>query len=329
MCTAISLKCDDGSRFFGRNMDLEYEFGQSVIVIPRNFDLINRVTNENSSNKYAIMGMGTVIENYPLLADGCNEHGLACAGLNFPGLASYDAEITENKINIAPYDMILWILSNFKTVDEVLAVIDDIRLINKPFSTNLPLPTLHWIIYDKYGRSIVIEKMVEKFSVFENKLGILSNSPSFDWHLTNLNQYAGLSANNPTSTSWNSQEIKPQGQGLGLRGLPGDSYPASRFVRSAFMCTNAKFTQTKESTLATFFHILDNLAFVDGTVTTDEGHTDITLYSSAIDLEHGIYYYKTYKNSQINAVNMNNEDLNSTELKVFEYKNEQQINQQN
>lgn len=329
MCTAISLKSDDNHYFFGRNMDIEYDFGQKVTFVPRGFQIKNRVTNEDYKTKYAILGMASVVDNYPLFADGFNEQGLACAGLNFPGYASYDDDILENSINIAPYDFILWVLSNFSTVDEVLSKIQKIRLINKEFMKGLALPPLHWIIYDKTGKSIVIEKTKDKLSVFENKLGVLSNSPTFDWHLTNLNQYAGLSSKNPEDTSWRDENLSPNGQGAGLFGIPGDCYPASRFVRASYFCSHANRLLTKEKTLASFFRILGNLAFVDGSVITKDGHTDLTIYSSAMDLNDCIYYYNTYDNLQITAISMNNEDLNGKTLKTFDYITKPNILNQN
>lgn len=329
MCTAISLKSKDGYHLFGRNMDLEYHFNQSVVFIPRNFEILNRVTNETQCQGYAIMAMATIMEGHPMLADGFNEHGLAVAGLNFPGYASYNDEPKERCHNIPVYDFMLWILRNFKSVDNLKEKIETVRLIAKPFLPNVPLPTLHWIVYDNSGKSIVIENEKDSFKVFDNPIGILANAPSFDWHLTNLNQYAGLKSSSPFDTTWHEYELKVDGQGSGLRGLPGDSYPASRFVRAAYLKSHIAFNQHHDSTLSSFFHILDNLSFVDGTVITNEGHQDITQYSSCMSLDTKTYYYKTYTNNQLNAIYMDNENLDTNKIVLYPYNTSQTINKQN
>lgn len=119
MCTALSLTAKDGSHLFGRNMDIEYSFNQSVLLTPRHFGYKNRATGEVEQTKYAIIGMGTLIDEHPSYADVCNEKGLAAAGLNFPKYAHWDDKSVEGKTNIAPYDLLLWVAANFETVKEV------------------------------------------------------------------------------------------------------------------------------------------------------------------------------------------------------------------
>lgn len=329
MCTALTLTSKDGFHFFGRNMDLDYNFNQSVLFVPRNFDWRNKVSGEASKTKYALLGMGTLVEDHPLLADGMNEKGLACAGLNFLGFAHFEQNNEEEKINLGPYDLMLWILSNFSSVSEVKSALEKVNLVNKPFAPNLPVPTLHWMVYDTNDESIVIEVTADQFAVYDNKIGILTNQPTFEWHLMNLNQYAALSPSQPKNTVWHKQELEPIGNGLGLRGLPGDFYPSSRFVRTAFLKSHAAFLDTKESTMSEFFHILDNVAPMGGSVITQEGGNFITLYSSCMCLERGIYYYTTYNNRQINAIELFNENLDDPKIKVFEYRDTPSINFQN
>lgn len=329
MCTSITLTTKDGFHLFGRNMDLEYNFNQSVLLVPRNFNWKNVVNGENNKTKYAILGMGTVMEDHPLFADGFNEKGLGCAGLNFPHYASYDDNTTTGNTNLGPYDLILWILSNFEKVSQVKDALKNVSIINKQFASYAPLPTLHWIVSDTDGDCITIEKTKGKLSIYDNKIGVLGNSPTFDWHITNLCNYVGLKPVQPENVVWHKQDLIPLGQGLGLQGIPGDSYPASRFIRAAFLKSHAAFLDTKESSISEFFHILNNLAMVGGSVVTPEGKNDITLYSSCMCLECGVYYYNTYKNSQINAIDMFKENLDSDSIKVFEYKDEQSINTQN
>lgn len=329
MCTALTLTSKDGFHFFGRNMDIDYHFDQSVMFVPRNFEWINNVSGESNQTKYALLGMGTLVDNHPLLADGMNERGLACAGLNFVGFAHYEDNSILGKVNLAPYNLMLWILSNFESVSEVKSALKEVSLVNKAFTSSLPVPTLHWMVYDKNDESIVIETTAERFVINDNTVGVLTNQPSFDWHLINLNQYMGLTSTQPETVTWHKQQLEPLGNGLGLKGLPGDFYPASRFVRAAFLKSHSVFLDTKDSTISELFHILNNVAPVGGSVITTEGKNFISLYSSCMCLESGVYYYTTYHNHQINAINMFNEDLEDHKIKVFEYLDTQSINFQN
>ena len=328
MCTALSIKSKEGNNFFGRNMDLEYNFNQSVIVIPRNYKYENKVTGNMVGGKYAIIGMGSVIENHAAMADGMNEKGLACAGLNFAGYAYYEENKVEGKENIAPYDFILWILFNHESVDEVKEAINNIELVNVPLNEKYPVPTLHWMVADKNGKSIVIEKTKTKFVVYDNTVGVLANNPTFDWQLTNLNEYIGLTEKHPKETKWCDQEIKALGVGAGTRGIPGDFASVSRFVRIAFIKSRMPEVDNIEA-IPQFLHMLDYVAMVKGGAMTAEGKEDFTLYSSCMNQEKGIYYYKTYSNNRINAIDMNKEDLNASEVKVFPYLINEDINYQN
>ncbi|MGL5415385.1 MAG: choloylglycine hydrolase [Clostridium sp.] len=328
MCTALTLKTKENEHLFGRNMDIEYEFGQSVGIVPRGFKYLNSVTKEEERTKYAVMGMMTVMENHPMLADGMNEKGLAVAGLNFPTYAYYETESVAGKTNISVYDVMFWIVSNFASLDEVRKEALNLNIMNIPFNEKTPTPTLHWIVTDKSGESIVIEKTKEGIKVFENKVGVLTNSPTFDWHETNLRQYIGLYANQVAKETWSDQELPALGQGTGCVGLPGDFTPASRFIRAAFLRHFALANDSDSMAVNEFFHILNNVAMVRGSVRTPE-RSDITIYTSCMNLEKGIYYYNTYNNNSLNAVNMNKEKLDGDELILFPYNDKLEVTYQN
>lgn len=329
MCTALTLKTKDGYHLFGRNMDVEYSFNQSIYLIPRNFQYTNHATDEQNTTKYAILGMATIIDHHPCLADGFNEKGLACAGLNFPGFVHYEDHITPGKTNIPPYDLILWVLSNFETLDEVKAALTKVNIVKIPLGENVPIPTLHWIVTDNTGQSIVIESTADKFSVYDNTAGVLTNSPTFDWHLINLRQYMHLSTHQPKVESWGDLELTTLGQGQGAFSLPGDSSPISRFVRIAFFRAHSNVGEDEMSAVTEFFHLLSSVAMIKGSVTTNEGMDDLTLYTSCMCQEKGIYYYTTYNNQRINMIDLNKEDLDAAEIKMFEFKDKQDINHQN
>ena len=328
MCTALTLKTKDGYNLFGRNMDLSYSFNQAVTLLPRNYEYRDRVTQSMKKTKYAILGMATVIGDYPAFADGFNEKGLGCAGLNFPGYSYLEEKAVPGKNNLAPYDLIVWILSNFETVDEVSKELENVELVAVPINENTPLPTLHWIVADKHGKSIVIEKTKENLKVYENPIGVLTNSPTFDWHLTNLNEYMNITPTQPQNIKWTDKELKPLGVGVGTKGLPGGFTGADRFVRISYLKSKLPETEDLMTGISQFFHILNNVAMPKGSV-LDNGKDDITLYTSCMCQQKGIYYYTTYKNNGISAVDMNKENLDAKEIKRFEYLDNLHITYQN
>ncbi|EOT2916948.1 choloylglycine hydrolase [Clostridium perfringens] len=329
MCTGLALETKDGLHLFGRNMDIEYSFNQSIIFIPRNFKCVNKSNKKELTTKYAVLGMGTIFDDYPTFADGMNEKGLGCAGLNFPVYVSYSKEDIEGKTNIPVYNFLLWVLANFSSVEEVKKALKNANIVDIPISENIPNTTLHWMISDITGKSIVVEQTKEKLNVFDNNIGVLTNSPTFDWHVANLNQYVGLRYNQVPEFKLGDQSLTALGQGTGLVGLPGDFTPASRFIRVAFL-RDAMIKNDKDSIdLIEFFHILNNVAMVRGSTRTVEEKSDLTQYTSCMCLEKGIYYYNTYENNQINAIDMNKENLDGNEIKTYKYNKTLSINHVN
>lgn len=329
MCTGLVLQAKNGDHLFGRNMDIEFSFNQSIIFLPRNYEGVNSETGRKVNPKYAVLGMGTIFNNYPTFADGLNEKGLAAAGLNFPQYAYYPAEREEGKVNVPQYDFLLWILANFESVDELKETLKNTLIVDERISKNVPNSTLHWIATDVTGKSIVIEQSREGLKVFDNPVGVLTNSPTFDWHVTNLNQYVNMSYNHVSGLKLDDKELVALGAGTGLVGLPGDFTPASRFLRAAFlrdaMLKNAKDTLG----MTEFFHILNNVAMVSGAVLTEAGKNDITQYTACMNLEEKTYSYNTYENNQINVIDMKKEDINGTEMKTYKYNTTLNVNYEN
>lgn len=324
MCTALSFK-HDGSVLFGRNMDLAWNFKQSPIFIPRNAAWLNRADGIRRPFSRAIIGMGTLIDSHPSMAEAMNESGLACAGLNFPGYAHWESECREGKYNLAPYDFILWVLSCHDSVAEVKKSIEGIELVDIPINAQTPCPTLHWMISDKGGDCIVVEKTADALRVYNNPVSVMTNNPRFDWHLTNLSEYMNVRIEHPENICWAAAELSPLGVGAGTRGLPGDFASVSRFVRTAFANSHLPEMKSREEAVSQCFHILDYAAMVKGCVKTAEGMDDLTLYSVCMDLDEGIYYYKNCHNSRISAIDMKKENPDGSEIKRFPYPETQDI----
>ena len=321
MCTCITFKERDF--YFGRNLDLETSFGEKVVITPRKykFELKNKSVYEN---KYAIIGMASIIDNYPLYADAANEKGLCMAGLYFPGNAIYNEE-KEGKNNITSFELIPWILGRCINIIEVKKELEKINITNKSFNEKIPTVQLHWMVSDE-NQSIVIEQMKDGLNIYDNPYGVLTNNPPFYYHEININNYMNISSNVATNRFSKKLKLKGYGQGMGMIGLPGDVTPTSRFIRASFNKFNAAKCQNEEDTVSQFFHILDSVSMIKGTVITENDKDDMTIYSSCINTKKGTYYFKTYYNNQINAVSFNNKNLNSKSLDIYNLPLKQKYN---
>lgn len=321
MCTCITFKERDF--YFGRNLDLETSFGEKVVITPRKykFELKNKSVYEN---KYAIIGMASIIDNYPLYADAANEKGLCMAGLYFPGNAIYNEE-KEGKNNITSFELIPWILGRCINIIEVKKELEKINITNKSFNEKIPTVQLHWMVSDE-NQSIVIEQMKDGLNIYDNPYGVLTNNPPFYYHEININNYINISSNVATNRFSKKLKLKGYGQGMGMIGLPGDVTPTSRFIRASFNKFNSAKCQNEEDTVSQFFHILDSVSMIKGTVITENDKDDMTIYSSCINTKKGTYYFKTYYNNQINAVSFNNKNLNSKSLDIYNLPLKQKYN---
>ena len=320
MCTCINFKTKDF--YFGRNLDLEYNFGEKVIITPRKYKF--ELKNKNSfQTKYAMIGMATVIDSYPLYADAVNEKGLCIAGLYFPGNAVYYKE-KESYLNIASFELIPWCLGNYSNIAELRKDLEKINITNQAFSENMPNAELHWMISDE-KECIVLEQTKYGLQIYDNPYGVLTNNPPFYYHDMNMNNYMNVSAKFPTNTFSEEIDLKPYGQGMGMMGLPGDVTPTSRFVRTAFYKINSITDEDEESSISQFFHILDSVSMIKGSVITKENNYDMTTYSSCMNASKGIYYFKTYYNNQINAVSLNEKNKNEENLEIYELPKNQNI----
>ncbi len=320
MCTALSFCTND--HYFGRNLDLDISYGEEVCVVPRNYPFDFRKKGRMESH-YAMIGMATVIDGIPLFYDASNEYGLSMAGLNFPGNAYY-GECEDERDNITPFEFIPWILGQCKTVSEADALLSQINLVNIPFSDNLPLSPLHWIISDK-NNSIVAEAMKDGLHIHQNPTGVMTNNPPFEYHLFNLNNYRNLSSDNGKNSFSQNLDLDNYCRGLGAMGLPGDVSSMSRFVRMVFGRENSVCDGGEEFSVSQFFHLLSSVEMLKGTCKAENGAWDITVYSSCINTDKGLYYYNTYDNRQISCVDMHKENLDGSAVSRFPLITEQQI----
>ena len=310
MCTAISFNSTE--HFFGRNLDIESSYNEKVIIMPRNFPLTFR-SGKKLARHFAIIGIAAMVDHFPLYYDATNEHGLSIAGLNFPGNAFYPKPSYEVE-NIAPFELIPWILAQCKTAAEAVGLLKNAVIADISYSSSLPLTPLHWLISDN-KESYVLEPMKDKLHIHFNAIGILTNNPPFPFHKDNLTQYMTLSCDLPINHLAPKLVLMPFSKGMGAFGLPGDLSSPSRFVRAAFVKENT-LNNTHSHSVTQFFHILQSVQQPKGCTHSSDGY-EFTLYSSCCDAKRGIYYYTTFENTQINAIHMHHTDLELSTLSIY------------
>ncbi len=319
MCTAVTYRTDNF--YFGRTLDNEFSYNEQVTMTPRNFPF-SFTNGRKFSSHYAIIGMAYVCDNYPLYYDAMNEKGLCMAGLNFVGNAFFTEE-KENSDNVAVWEFIPWILCQCESVKEARRLLETINLTDKPFNENLPVAKLHWLLADK-TQAITVECMKDGLHIHDNSLGVLTNNPPFPYQIHNLNNFMHLSAKEPENHFSDKLDFSLYSKGMGAMGLPGDLSSQSRFVRTAFVKINSVSESDENSSVNQFFHILGSVNQVKGCNRTADG-CEITVYTSCMNADRGIYYYTTYGNHRISAVDMHRENLDSDKLKSYNLNKDEQI----
>ena len=306
MCTAFSLSA--GDHYFGRNLDLDHHYDDAITISPRGYRFPFRHTTQPDVH-FAIIGVATITNGYPLYYDATNEKGLSMAALNFPGNAVYRS-IDQTNVNIASFELIPWVLSQCQTVSDAKDILEGINLCDTAFQEDLPTTPLHWIISDK-DRSITVEPMHSGLIITDNPFNILTNNPPFSFHANNITNYMHLSSSQPQNCISSNWDLSPFSSGMGAIGLPGDFSSPSRFVRCGFLKENIRMNGDEEKNVGQIFHILDFVSQLEGCVQTPIGFQK-TIYSICCNASKGVYYFTTYNNRQITAVDMHRQDLTQT-----------------
>lgn len=324
MCTAATYRTDDF--YMGRTLDYEFSYGEEITVMPRNFPLSFR-HGGGTDRHYAIIGMAHVADGYPMFYDAVNEKGLGMAGLNFAASARY-SEPEDGKQNVAQFEFIPWVLSQFASLRQARSAIEKINLVGTTYDSRYPAAKMHWIIADKSG-AITVEPTEGGLKIYDNAPGVLTNEPPFDMQLFNLNNYMRLSPKQPENSFSDALDLGTYSRGMGGLGLPGDLSSMSRFVRAAFTKLNSLSGSGEAESVGQFFHILGSVEQVRGCCEVAQDKYEITIYTSCFNADKGVYYYTTYNNRRITAVDMHRENLDSDSLARYPMLDKEDVFRQN
>ena len=330
-CTGITIKPRDGSVIFARTLEFAVDIKSNVIVVPRGREQIGSTPEGRPGlrwrTRYATVGMNAC--GRPLFADGLNEKGLHVGVFYFPGYAQYQAITAADEGRaLAPHELAGFLLGTSANVDEAVEAARAARVGTVVFKEFGFVPPLHFIVNDASGRSVVLEHLGGELKVHRNPLGVMSNSPAFDWHMTNLSNYVNLTVSDVPSLDLAGVELKVLGQGGGLLGLPGDFTPPSRFVRAVAFSRSALPVETAREGVLQAFHILNQFDIPKGAARGIEHGkpvADYTLWTSASDLKNLRYYFRTYENSRIREIHLKSLDLDARDIKTITISGEEQF----
>jgi choloylglycine hydrolase len=315
-CTAMVFRAQDGTGIYARTMEWgASDLKSELVLVPRNMTFASALgageTGMVWNNLYGFVGVNAA--GLPYAADGMNEVGLTVGVLFFPGFAEFQQpsaaqqSMTMNSLDVANY-----LLGNFKTVEEVRQAMPKIRVvrnadIEKEFGSPVPI---HHIVTDATGASIVIEYTKDgTLSIFDNKVGAMTNSPSYDWHLLNLRNYANLTPRGaPDNRNINGVSLAPFGAGSGMLGLPGDFTPPSRFIRAVAFVNSMEPVEDAAQAVNAAATMLNNFDIPKGLVregaATEDYHLGYTQWSVIADMSHKVYYYWTMYDRRMRSVDL-------------------------
>ncbi len=312
MCTGIRFSDGQGSVYLARNLDWTSGYGQQVVLTPTGYGPRSPFGAVRSI-EHATIGMGIVEEDTPLYFDCANDAGLAVAGLNFPGYAAYSPGPVDGAVNVAAYEFPLWVSAQFASVDEVEAALGDVVIVDRPINDRYPSSLLHWIIGDA-KRAIVVEHTSDGMQVFDDDVDVLTNQPGFAWHHENLRNYLNTSPEFPQDTVLGRAHLTPFGSGSHMRGIPGDYYSPSRFVRAAYVHARYPTKRSEAENVSRAFHTLQQVAMVDGAAAMGSGDFETTIYTGLFSSRTSTYYWNTYDDPAVRSVTMTDHATDGTEL---------------
>jgi len=313
-CTGISLMAQDGAAIRGRTLEFGFPLQSNVIVVPAGKEFAATLPDGSKGlsykTRYSIVGANAF--NEAAIIDGLNDQGLSIGLFYFPGYAQYAQATKENAGHaLAPQDFGMWVLGNFATVDEVKAALKDMVMVGTPMpglgsAKGMPADA-HFFIQDKSGKSIAVEPRGGVLKVTDAPLGVMTNAPTYDWHMTNLDNYLNLTAKDISTEKLGDVTLNATGSGSGMLGLPGDFTPPSRFVRAAIFSQAATPNADAKDAVLSAFHILNQFDIPKGSVvnaSVGKPTPETTEWTSVNDLKNLRWYFRTFQDQSIRMVDL-------------------------
>ena len=310
-CTGIVLFAEDGATVPARTMEFGFDLHSDIVAVPAGTDITTLSQNPDETGftyttKYGFAGANGF--DMPVIVDGMNTEGLYFGIFYFAGSAVFSDLTDDNKAQaVSSEELGNWVLGQFATVEEVKQAIPEITIVGTPIEAIGGPAPVHYAVTDASGAAIVIEYTADGLRIHDNTVNVVTNNPPYDWHLTNLQNYIGLTAENHEQITIARQTLHPFGQGTGMAGLPGDFTSPSRFVRAVAFANTGLPNETADDAIFEAFHILNAFDIPKGSIReteNDQVAMDYTIWTSASDTKNLIYYFKTYKTQAVESIDI-------------------------
>ena len=314
-CTGIKVMASDSSVFYSRTFEWAYSPTHPMIKIcPRGKRYTSSINNDKGMTWKSIYGaIGITSDTTAFINEGINEKGLVAGMFFFDHYATYhDYDPKAKDHTIDALDLSYFILSNCSTTDEVKEKLAAIRICGSIRSELGRVVPLHWRVGDAHGKSIIIECVDKQLNIYDDTLGVITNSPPYPYHITNLCNYVNISPTPISKAKMGDIEILPSGSGSGLLGLPGDFTPVSRFIRAAFFLSYSRTPATAYDAMCLSFTILSNFNIpLSGELPAHSAPQmpAATQWTSVIDATGRALYYRTMYNSTIRRIEIDKIDF--------------------
>jgi len=309
-CTDFQVESEDNGIVIGRSMEFALEIGSDIVTFPRGEENVSMTPEGDKGvswkSKYGLLGINALGLKRAVI-DGLNEVGLAVEFLWFPGS---DYGKAKGKNFVAITDLGLWLLGNFATVDEVKSAIADRTLVGVYIPQLRQVPGFHVAVHDAQGKNLVIEFINGEKKIYDNPIGVMTNRPTFDWHLTNLRNYLNLTPIDKESQMVAGVDVEASGSGNGWLGLPGDWMPPSRFVRTVKLLHAAKPPTNSAEAVNFTEHILNAVDIPYGVINAQPTGHDYTQWCVIKDLTNRVLYYRSYRDLVLKRIDMKQLNLN-------------------
>ena len=329
-CTSIALKADDGAIVYGRTMEWgSFDLNSRVAIVPRGYEFQGHTPDGKPGHRwkarYGCVALDAIEKDY--LTDGMNEKGLVVGALYFPGLAEYQSyDPAQADKSMGSLEFANYVLTEFATVDEVREGLRKIRVVAvDEAALGGPAP-IHLTVIEKSGKAIVVQYMKDGLKIFDNPLRVLTNSPPFNWHITNLRNYLNLSAVAWPAKKIENLDFEPIGAGSGFLGLPGDFTPPSRFIRAVAYTQTARKTPNGDETVYEVFRIMDNFNLPLGSAEGPDSNPELlkgmrssTIWTTAADTKNLKLYYHTQNNRKVRMVDLKKIDFSPASKKMIRF----------
>lgn len=304
-CTAINIQAKDGSVVAGRTMEWAYNNMEwTMLFYPKNSTYYLSAPDSSTNHKikmyskYAVLAIGSQLAA-DALVEGQNSAGLAVSGNFLPGFSQYQTVTKDDKHYVSVVEFIRFILSNYGSVAEAKANLPQYKVWLPNLASSPAQATMHFMITDKTGNDIVVEFVSGQIKIYDKTPGVLTNSPTYDWHLTNIRNYINLSneavSQRATATLGDITNVSQGGGGIGL---PGDYMSPSRFVRAAFLKSYSDTPANEQEAVTLTTHILDTVDIPKGAVSSKGAdgkiHSDTTQWVTIKDLTNNVWYFSDY-----------------------------------